>query len=107
MNFLWHLIVTFPRFSIIPSNFSQFPLRLVQHVLEFVKPITELCSLVVLLVWPLDVFDIDRFELVVIVSFMMLGLSSSSLILAVRFLITADWSCSNSSFADFRIFSVV
>ena len=36
-------------------------------MIELVRPGVELRHLVVVLVWPLDVFDIDRLELVVVV----------------------------------------
>ena len=50
-----------------PQKLFPVPVAARHQVLEFAKPSVELCSVVVVLFWPLDVFDIDRFELAVVV----------------------------------------
>ena len=67
MNSFWLLIVTYPRFSTIPSNFSQFPLRLVSKSLNLSNQLLNFAAWLSYLSGLSMSFDIDRFELVVIV----------------------------------------
>ena len=51
-----------------PRKLFPVPVAARHQVLEFAqKKVLNFASVVVVLIWPLDVFDIDRFELVVVV----------------------------------------
>ena len=104
MNSFWLLIVTFSRFFIKSSNFSQFPfdssanpwvcqVKCWTLQSDCRTCLTSQCLLISLrlsLSWSSKLTLTSTF-------FMMRSLSSSSLILVTRSLITADCSCSISS----------
>ena len=67
MNSSWLLIVTFPWFSIKPSNFSQFQLRLVSKSLNLSNQELDFAAWLSYLSGLSMSLDIDRFEVVVVV----------------------------------------